>query len=394
MSTVGSSMSSAPVRRFKHRNVNTFLTYPRCNLDPEAVGLIIWNLISHWNPAYILSVRETHEDGGYHIHVLAQSVKPVYTTDPAFFDIDNHHPNIQSGKSANKIKAYITKKPVSIWEKGTFIPRKTSFQGDSTEPNSKKQSKDDIVRDIIEHSTNKQEYLSMIQKALPYEWATKLQYFEYSANKLFPDTQEIYTSPFPRTTPNLLDTTTINTWLQNNLYQVSPQAYMLTNPSCLTLEEAASDLTWMAETSRILIPTGSSASTSSGQQERASQHGQEAWEDIITGRTTSTGSSYDEDAEYNIIDDIPFKYCPCWKQLIGCQKDYIVNPKYGKRKKVAHKSIPTIVLANEDEDWFKDMSPAQQDYFNANCTTYMLEPGERFFSPPAVSATAHPSDEV
>ncbi|AAA47830.1 34.94 kDa orf [Sugarcane streak virus - [Natal]] len=289
MSTVGSTVSSTPSRRFKHRNVNTFLTYSRCPLEPEAVGLHIWSLIAHWTPVYVLSVRETHEDGGYHIHVLAQSAKPVYTTDSGFFDIDGFHPNIQSAKSANKVRAYAMKNPVTYWERGTFIPRKTSFLGDSTEPNSKKQSKDDIVRDIIEHSTNKQEYLSMIQKALPYEWATKLQYFEYSANKLFPDIQEIYTSPFPQSTPALLDPTAINTWLENNLYQVSPSAYMLANPSCLTLEEATSDLIWMHETSRTLIPTGSSACTSSGQQEQASPPGPGAWEDIITGRTTSTG---------------------------------------------------------------------------------------------------------
>nr|AIY33293.1 RepA [Sugarcane streak virus] len=289
MSTVGSTMSSAPVRSFKHRNVNTFLTYSRCPLEPEAIGRTIWSLIAHWTPVYILAVRETHEDGGFHVHVLAQSAKPVYTLNPGFFDIEGYHPNIQSAKSSNKVKAYILKNPVIQWEKGTFIPRKTSFLGDSTEPNSKKQSKDDIMRDIIEHSTNKQEYLSMIQKALPYEWATKLQYFEYSANKLFPDIQEIYTSPFPQSTPTLHDPTAINTWLQNNLYQVSPQAYMLANPSCLTIEEATSDLKWMSQTSSLLIPTGNSASTSSDQQEQASPPGPGAWEDIITGRTTSTG---------------------------------------------------------------------------------------------------------
>nr|AIY33294.1 replication-associated protein [Sugarcane streak virus] len=363
MSTVGSTMSSAPVRSFKHRNVNTFLTYSRCPLEPEAIGRTIWSLIAHWTPVYILAVRETHEDGGFHVHVLAQSAKPVYTLNPGFFDIEGYHPNIQSAKSSNKVKAYILKNPVIQWEKGTFIPRKTSFLGDSTEPNSKKQSKDDIMRDIIEHSTNKQEYLSMIQKALPYEWATKLQYFEYSANKLFPDIQEIYTSPFPQSTPTLHDPTAINTWLQNNLYQVSNSNRKLSL--------------------YILGPTRTGKSSWARSLGRHNY-----WQNNVDW------SSYDEDAEYNIIDDIPFKYCPCWKQLIGCQKDYIVNPKYGKRKRVATKSIPTMVLANEDEDWMKDMTPSQQEYFNANCETYMLEPGERFYSIQAVSATAHTSNEV
>nr|pir C2 protein - Panicum streak virus [Panicum streak virus] len=90
-------------------------------------------------------------------------------------------------------------------------------------------------------------------------------------------------------------------------------------------------------------------------------------------------SSYDEEAQYNVVDDIPFKFCPCRKRLVGCQKDYIVNPKYGKRRKVASKSIPTIILANEDEDWLKDMTPAHVEYFEANWDQYILLPGEKFY---------------
>nr|APD29099.1 RepA [Sugarcane chlorotic streak virus]APD29104.1 RepA [Sugarcane chlorotic streak virus]APD29109.1 RepA [Sugarcane chlorotic streak virus]APD29119.1 RepA [Sugarcane chlorotic streak virus]APD29124.1 RepA [Sugarcane chlorotic streak virus] len=285
MEAVGSDESTNPSRRFKHRNVNTFLTYPHCNLEPEAVGLELWSLIAPWNPAYILVSRETHEDGDWHLHALAQSVKPVYTSNQRFFDISGFHPNIQSAKSSDKVREYILKNPVKTWEKGTFIPRKKTFLGASTEPKQPKPSKDDIVRDIIEHSTSKQEYLSMLQKALPYEWATKLQYFEYSANKLFPETHEIYTSPHPPSQPDLLNMTSIEDWLNTNLYQVSPNAYMLANPNCLTLQDAISDLEWMSSTSRTLQPQESKASTSSAQQGQESHLGLEAWEDIITGKT-------------------------------------------------------------------------------------------------------------
>nr|APD29091.1 Rep-associated protein [Sugarcane chlorotic streak virus]APD29096.1 Rep-associated protein [Sugarcane chlorotic streak virus] len=363
MEAVGSDESTNPSRRFKHRNVNTFLTYPHCNLEPEAVGLELWSLIAPWNPAYILVSRETHEDGDWHLHALAQSVKPVYTSNQRFFDISGFHPNIQSAKSSDKVREYILKNPVNTWEKGTFIPRKKTFLGASTEPKQPKPSKDDIVRDIIEHSTSKQEYLSMLQKALPYEWATKLQYFEYSANKLFPETHEIYTSPHPPSQPDLLNMTSIEDWLNTNLYQNSTAT--------------------RKQSLYILGPTRTGKSSWARSLGRHNY-----WQNNVDW------TSYDEEAVVNVIDDIPFKYCPCWKQLIGCQKDYIVNPKYGKRKKVASRSISTIVLANEDEDWLKDMTPAQQDYFYANCTVYIMEPGERFFGRPAVSATAHPSVEV
>nr|ABZ03976.1 RepA [Sugarcane streak Reunion virus] len=281
--------STIASRPFKHRNANTFLTYSRCRLDPEAVGLILWQLISHWSPAYILVSREAHADGEWHLHALVQSVRPVQTTNQGFFDIESFHPNIQSAKSANKVREYILKNPIAKWEKGTFIPRKQSFVSSSSESKNSKPSKDDIVRDIIEHSTSKEEYLSMLQKALPYDWATKLQYFEYSASKLFPDTVEEYTSPHPTTTPLLRDPATIDNWVQPNLFQVSPEAYMLCNPHCLSLEEASSDLEWMSSTSRTIQVQESLASTSSAQQELENLLGPVAWEDIITGKTTSTG---------------------------------------------------------------------------------------------------------
>nr|AHM88377.1 RepA [Sugarcane streak Reunion virus] len=281
--------ATVATRPFKHRNANTFLTYSRCNLDPEAVGLHLWELIGHWNPAYILVSREAHADGEWHLHALAQSVKPVHTTNQGFFDIEGFHPNIQSAKSANKVREYILKNPVCQWEKGTFIPRKQSFVTSSSESKNSKPSKDDIVRDIIEHSTSREEYLSMLQKALPYEWATKLQYLEYSASKLFPDTVEEYTNPHPPTTPLLREPTTIDNWVQSNLFQVSPEAYMLCNPNCLSLEDALSDLEWMSSTSRTIQVQESLASTSSAQQELENLLGPVAWEDIITGRTTSTG---------------------------------------------------------------------------------------------------------
>lgn len=87
---------------------------------------------------------------------------------------------------------------------------------------------------------------------------------------------------------------------------------------------------------------------------------------------------YNKSAKYNVIDDIPFKYCPCWKQLVGGQRDFTVNPKYGKKKRIPG-GIPSIILVNNDEDWMKCMTPAQLEYFECNCEIYVMEPGERFF---------------
>nr|AIY33586.1 replication-associated protein [Maize streak virus] len=353
--------SSSSNRQFSHRSPNTFLTYPQCPEQPEIISQRIWELCSHWTPLYIICAREAHRDGNMHLHALIQTGKPVRTTDSRFFDIDGFHPNIQSAISPNKVKDYITKEPLALFERGTFIPRKKSFLGDSSKGNSdKKPSKDEIMRDIISHATSKQEYLSMVQKSLPYDWSTKLQYFEYSANKLFPDIQEEFINPHPNSEPDLLCNESIKDWLQPNIYQ---QADNGTRKRSLY----------------IVGPTRTGKSTWARSLGRHNY-----WQNNVDW------SSYNEDTIYNIVDDIPFKYCPCWKQLVGCQKEFVVNPKYGKKKKVQMKSKPTIILANSDEDWMNEMTPGQLEYFEANCMIYVMQPGEKWYSPPQLP----PTDEV
>nr|AIY33401.1 RepA [Maize streak virus] len=270
--------SSSSNRQFLHRNVNTFLTYPHCPENPEIVSQKLWDLVGRWKPLYIICAREAHEDGNLHLHVLIQTDKPVRTTDSRFFDIDGFHPNIQSAMSVNKVRDYILKEPLALFERGTFIPRKKSFLGNSSKGISeKKPSKDEIMQDIISHATSKPEYLSMVRKSFPYDWATKLQYFEYSASKLFPDIQEEFINPHPNSEPDLLCNESIKDWLQPNIYQVSPQAYMLLQPTCYSIDEAISDLIWLDDlSSKQIMDQGSRASTSSVQQGRENLLGPEA----------------------------------------------------------------------------------------------------------------------
>nr|ABQ40205.1 RepA [Maize streak virus] len=270
--------SSSSNRQFSHRNVNTFLTYPKCPENPEIACQMIWELVVRWIPRYIVCAREAHKDGSLHLHALLQTEKPVRISDSRFFDINGFHPNIQSAKSVNRVRDYILKEPLAMFERGTFIPRKSPFLGKSdSEVKEKKPSKDEIMRDIISHSTSKEEYLSMIQKEFPYDWSTKLQYFEYSANKLFPEIQEEFTNPHPQSKPDLLCSESINDWLQPNIFQVSPEAYMLLQPTCYTLEDAISDLQWMdSVSSHQMKDQESRASTSSAQQEQENLLGPEA----------------------------------------------------------------------------------------------------------------------
>nr|WKU84254.1 replication-associated protein [Eleusine indica associated virus] len=340
------------IRSFHLRSANIFLTYPHCSVSPQEAGEFLWGKARPYNPIYIIISSEFHQDNTPHLHCLLQTDKPVKTRDPSFFDIQGHHPNIQPSRSPNKTREYILKNPISKYERGVFIPRGGFIHGASA-GNSTKQTKNEIMADIISSSTSKQDYLSMVQKAFPFDWATKLQHFEYSAERLFPTTEAPFIPPHPVTTPDLHCYETIETWMTENIYQGDaaerpsrPRSLYIVGPT------RTGKTTW----ARSIAP---------------SHHNY--WQNCVDF------TCYNKDAKYNVIDDIPFKFCPCWKQLVGGQRDFTVNPKYGKKKRIPG-GIPSIILVNNDEDWMKCMTPAQLEYFECNCDIYVMESGERFFS--------------
>lgn len=61
-------------------------------------------------------------------------------------------------------------------------------------------------------------------------------------------------------------------------------------------------------------------------------------------------SVWNKFAIYTVIDDIPFQFLPCKKELLGCQKDFTVNEKYRKKCRIPG-GIPSIVLCNPDQSY-------------------------------------------
>lgn len=83
---------------------------------------------------------------------------------------------------------------------------------------------------------------------------------------------------------------------------------------------------------------------------------------------------FDENAPCVILDDFHInlkKFMPGWKGWLGCQTDFTVNPKYGKRRKIAW-GHPCIFLNNDDfrecqENEKNIWSTSELDYFKENC---------------------------
>ncbi|ANO40459.1 replication associated protein [Sugarcane striate virus] len=337
-------------RNFEFRSCNAFLTYPRCALDCEYVlDLPVGSYVFRWSPIYALVSAENHQDGGIHLHCLIQTLGRITTRDPAFFDLDNqYHPNIQAARSPDNTRDYILKDPISHVERGTFQPRR----GNTRNPGDRGSgSKDAIMKEIFRTATSKEDYLRMIQKSFPFEWAKHLSQFEYSANYLFPPVPEPFNNDFPETEPDLICREVLDEWQHDNLFQ-DPEVFHYRKQSLYIVGPSRTGKTTWAR----------------------SLGTHNYWQNNIDF------SSYDIAADYNVIDDIPFKFCPCWKQLVGCQIDFTVNPKYCRKRRIKG-GIPSIILCNYDEDWLQKMTEDQKDYFNANCVVYRMQASEKFFTP-------------
>ncbi|WOF76324.1 RepA [Bothriochloa barbinodis associated virus] len=268
------------VSSFDLRSKNIFLTYPRCSLHPAEVYQYLKKKCKKYCPKFIYVAREAHEDGEYHLHALVQCTKFLRTRSPRFFDIASHHPNAQAARDPAKALDYCMKNPLEFHKHGTFLPQKPRTPKASTEA-----SKDAKMKCIIDSATSKAEYLSMVRKAFPFEWAVRLQQFEYSASRLFPEVPPVYVSPYEH--PPIATRTqqpTVVDWLESELYSVSPFAYSV--HAGVSEEQARIDLRWMSDVSRTEnLGPADEASTSVGQQELERLLGPEVLGLITTGST-------------------------------------------------------------------------------------------------------------
>nr|AHZ62976.1 replication-associated protein [Wheat dwarf virus] len=338
-------MASSSTPRFRVYSKYLFLTYPQCTLEPQYALDSLRKRPNACEPLYIAAVRELHEDGSPHLHVLVQNKLRASITNPNALNLrmdtspfSIFHPNIQAAKDCNQVRDYITKEvdsDVNTAEWGTFVAVSTPGRKD----------RDADMKQIIESSSSREEFLSMVCNRFPFEWSIRLKDFEYTARHLFPDPVATYTPEFP--TESLICHETIESWKNEHLYSESPGRH---------------------KSIYICGPTRT------GKTSWARSLGTHNYYNSLVDFTT-----YDVNAKYNIIDDIPFKFTPNWKCFVGAQRDFTVNPKYGKRK-VIRGGIPCIILVNPDEDWLKDMTPEQSDYMYSNAVVHYMYEGETFIN--------------
>lgn len=115
----------AHASKFRVDSKGWFLTYPRCQFTKEDVLA----LLKAKRPfQQIIVSRELHQDGTPHIHVYLYYSERFNCKNERFFDIGQHHPNIQSAKSLKAVQAYIKKDGDFIQEGIDYASELTAIQ--------------------------------------------------------------------------------------------------------------------------------------------------------------------------------------------------------------------------------------------------------------------------
>ncbi|ADQ52690.1 C1 [Chickpea chlorosis virus-B] len=227
--------SSKRQNNFRLQTKYVFLTYPHCSSNAESLRDFLWNKLTSFAIYFIAIATELHQDGSPHLHCLIQLDKRCNIRDPLFFDYESHHPNIQPARDSQQVLDYISKDQ-NVITRGEFKRHRVSPK-----------KSDERWRTIIQTATSKEEYLQMIQEEFPHEWATKLYWLEYSANKLFPPQPEPYIHPW--NDEDIQCHEDLTEWLNKELYTVSVDAYTMIHPN-LSYVQAKEDLIWMEDYTR------------------------------------------------------------------------------------------------------------------------------------------------
>nr|QXJ13562.1 replication protein [Tobacco curly shoot virus] len=300
-------------KKFLINAKNYFLTYPHCSLTKEEALSQISALSTPTNKLFIRICRELHEDGSPHLHVLIQFEGKFKCQNNRFFDLTSpsrsahFHPNIQGAKSSTDVKAYM-EKDGDVLDHGIFQIDGRSARGGC-------QSANDAYAEAI-NSGSKASALNILREKAPKDFVLQFHNLNSNLDRIFTPPMEEYISPF----------------LSSSFDQVPEE-----------LEEWAADNV-VSAAARPLRPMSIVI-------EGDSRTGKTMWarslgpHNYLCGHLDLSPKVYNNDAWYNVIDDVDPHYLKHFKEFMGAQRDWQSNTKYGKPVQIKG-GIPTIFLCN------------------------------------------------
>ncbi|AAL05279.1 replication-associated protein [Macroptilium yellow mosaic Florida virus] len=311
-------MPSRP-KRFKINAKNFFLTYPQCSLSKEETLSQIKALNTPTSKKYIKIARELHENGQPHIHVLIQFEGKYQCTNYRFFDLVSpsqsayFHPNVQGAKSSSDVKSYIDKDGDTL-EWGEFQVDGRSARGGCQTVN------DSYAKAL--NASSAEEALKIIREEQPAHFFLQHHNLVVNASKIFQKPPEPWVPTF-----QLSSFTNVPAEMQDWADQYFGRSAAARSERYMSIIVEGDSRTGKTMWARALGP-----------------------HNYLSGHLDFNSQVYSNEVEYNVIDDINPNYLKLkhWKELIGAQKDWQSNCKYGKPVQIKG-GIPSIVLCNPGE---------------------------------------------
>nr|UUV61290.1 C1 [Tomato mottle leaf curl virus] len=328
-------------RRFRIHSKNYFLTYPKCSLTKEEALSQLLGLQTPVNKLFVRVARELHEDGEPHLHVLIQFEGKLQCTNERLFDLisptrsTHFHPNVQGAKSSSDVKSYVEKD-------GDFIDHGV-FQIDGRSARGGQQSANDTYAKIL-NAGSVMEALNILREEQPKDFVLQHHNIHSNLERIFQKAPEPWVPPFP-----LSSFTEVPEEMQgwaDDYFGLDPAARPERPISLIIEGDSRTGKTMWA---RALGP-----------------------HNYLSGHLDFNHRVYSNEAEYNVIDDITPHYLKMkhWKELIGAQKDWQSNCKYGKPVQIKG-GIPSIVLCNPGEGAsYKDFLDKEENTALKNWTLH------------------------
>nr|ALS35310.1 Replication associated protein [Tomato leaf curl virus]ALS35317.1 Replication associated protein [Tomato leaf curl virus]ALS35324.1 Replication associated protein [Tomato leaf curl virus] len=303
----------AAPNRFKINAKNYFLTYPKCSLTKEKGLSQLLNIQTPSSKKNIKICKQLHENGTPHLHGLIQFEGKFQGKNNKFFDLTSptrsahFHPNIQGAKSSSDVKSYM-EKDGNVIDHGVFQVDGRSARGGC-------QSANDAYAEAI-NSGSKAQALNILREKAPKDFVLQFHNLNSNLDRIFTPPMEVYVSPF----------------LSSSFDQVPEE-----------LEE------WACE--NVVSSAGRPIRPISIVIVGDSRTGKTMWgrslgpHNYLCGHLDLSPKVYNNDAWYNVIDDVDPHYLKHFKEFKGGQRDWQSNTKYGKPVQIKG-GIPTIFLCN------------------------------------------------
>ncbi|AGA80992.1 replication-associated protein [Tomato yellow mottle virus] len=336
-----------PPKKFRLSAKNIFLTYPRCSLTKEEALFQLQNISLPSNKLFIRVARELHEDGEPHLHVLIQLEGKVQIYNQKLFDLSStsrsayFHPNIQGAKSSSDVKSYMEKD-------GEFLDFGV-FQIDGRSSRGGIQTTNDSYAKAL-NAGSAESALQILKEEQPAHYFLHYHNLVNNANRIFQKAPEPWVPPF-----------------QLSSFNAVPDE----------MQEWADDYFGRGAAARPERPISIIV-------EGDSRTGKTMWarslgpHNYLSGHLDFNSRVYSNEVEYNVIDDVAPHYLKLkhWKELIGAQKDWQSNCKYGKPVQIKG-GIPSIVLCNPgDGGSYKDFLDKEE---NASLKQWTLKNAKFIF---------------